>query len=51
MNLGVRGLQSDCVIFSLAEDPDAPTLYRMALDQKSYKLEKIGQLRIVEEAG
>ena len=50
LNLGVRGLQSDCVIFSLTEDPDAPTLYRMALDQKSYKLEKIGQLRIVESA-
>jgi len=50
LNLGVRGLQSDCVIFSLSADPDAPTIYRMALDQEDYKLEKIGQLRITESA-
>lgn len=46
-NLGVRGLQSDCVIFSVAVDPEAPTLYRMMLDQKDYKLEEIGTLHIV----
>ena len=40
--LGVRGLFSDCVIFSVTID-GAARLYRMALSAKQYKLEYCGE--------